>query len=242
MALPKLIAPEYTLELPSTGKKLKYRPFLVREQKLLLIAEEGGDETETVNAIRQVIKNCCLEKNLDIEDLPLFDIEYIFLQLRSKSIGEKTKLYFRHQRCPSNDNQPSNQQTEIEVDLSKVKVIKNPKHTNKIKLTSKIGIIMKYPKINLINEYGTNIGTDVIFKILGQCIDQVYDSEESYSPTDYTPEELDEFISDMTEDQFEKIKIFFDTMPTLKHTIKFVCIECGEKENIEVQGLQRFFT
>ena len=119
MALPKLTAPEYTLEIPSTGKKIKYRPFLVKEQKLLLTANEDDDEKEIIDAIKQVIKNCCLTTTLDVEDLPLFDIEYIFLQLRAKSVGEKATLFFTHQECPKNNNSPSKKQTEVEVDLVK---------------------------------------------------------------------------------------------------------------------------
>jgi len=242
MALPKLTAPEYTLELPSTGKKIKYRPFLVKEQKLLLTAGEGGDEEESINAVKQVIESCCLSKNLNIEELPLFDIEYIFLQLRSKSVGEKTTLFFRHQKCPENNDGPSKKQTEVEIDLSKIKVKKNPKHTNKIKLTNDVGIIMKYPKMDMINTYTEkDVDGESIFKLIGQCIDQIYDSEESYSSTDYTPEELDDFLSSMTESQFENFKNFFETMPSLKHTIEFTCTDCEGKEKVEVQGIQHFF-
>jgi hypothetical protein len=243
MALPKLTAPEYTLELPSTGKKIKYRPFLVKEQKLLLTANEDDDEKEVIDAIKQVIKNCCLTKTLDVEDLPLFDIEYIFLQLRAKSVGEKATLFFTHQECPKNNNSPSKKQTEVEVDLSKIKIKKDPKHSTKIKLTNDVGIIMKYPKIELINTYTEeDVSGEEIFKLIGKCIEQIYDSEGSYSSTDYTPEELDDFISSMTESQFGHFKDFFETMPSLTHSIKFTCVECEKEEEIEVKGIQHFFT
>ena len=135
MALPKLNVPEYELELPSNGQKIKYRPFLVREQKILLMAQEGNEEKEIVRAVRKVITDCCITNGLDVEELPLFDIEYFFLQLRSKSIGEKVRLYFRHQICPKNEDKPAKNQTEIEVDLTKTKVIRNKKHNPKIHYT-----------------------------------------------------------------------------------------------------------
>ena len=242
MALPTLNAPEHTLELPSTGDKVKYRPFLVKEQKILMLAQEGDSEEESVEAIKQIINNCCSLDEKAIENLPLFDIEYIFLQLRSKSVGESVTLYFRHQECENNDNQPSTKQTEINVDLSKVKVTKDPKHTTKIQLTKDVGVIMKYPKIDLINKYQeTGLNADTIFELIGNCIDKVYDSENSYNNSDYTPEEMENFISSMTETQFQDIRNFFDTMPVLKHTVKFTCVDCGFKDNIELEGIQSFF-
>ena len=244
MALPKLSIPEYELTLPSNQQKVKYRPFLVKEQKVLMIAEEGKDDQEIVNAIKQIISDCTISKDVDISSLPLFDIEYFFLQLRSKSIGEKVKLFFRHQNCPDNNNEPAKNQTEIEVDLSKVKVIIDKNHKTKIELTKDIGIIMKHPKIDLINKFrGKEINEMAnIFKLISECIDQVYDADEIYNTTDYTPKELEEFISTMTEEQFKRVQDFFETMPKLKHKVKFKCIDCKYEDTLEVEGLQNFFT
>jgi hypothetical protein len=244
MALPKLSVPEYELELPSNQQKVRYRPFLVKEQKILMIAEEGKDEQEIVKAIKQIISACTLSKDVDISSLPLFDIEYFFLQLRSKSIGEKVKLFFRHQICPDNNNEPAKNQTEIEVDLNKVKVIKDKKHKSKVELTKDIGLVMKHPKIDLINKFQGKEMNDManIFRLISECIDQVYDADETYNATDYTPKELEEFISDMTEGQFKRVQEFFETMPKLKHKISFKCIDCKYEDTLEVEGLQNFFT
>ena len=244
MALPKLNVPQYELELPSNGKKITYRPFLVKEQKVLMMAQEGNDEQETIRAVRKVITDCCITNGINVDELPLFDIEYFFLQLRSKSIGEKISLYFRHQICPNNDNLPAKNQTEIVVDLNKVKVIKDKKHEPKIKLTDDVGIIMKHPKIDMINKFQNLDRTNItaVFEIIGNCVDQIYDANETYSPTDYTPKELEAFLSEMTETQFEKIQDFFLTMPKIKYSAKFKCIDCQYEDVVEVEGLQNFFT
>ena len=243
MALPKLSVPEYDLTLPSNGQKIRYRPFLVKEQKILMIAQEGNDEKETVDAVKKIISNCCLTEGVDVEEMPLFDVEYFFLNLRSKSVGEKVSLYFRHQKCPENDNEPAKNQTEIEVDLNKVKVVKDKKHNPNIKLTKDIGIVMKHPKVNSMGKFQSNKEKDMslIFKIIGECIDQVYDADDTYSATDYTPKELDEFLSNMTEDQFLKIQTFFETMPKIKQNVKFKCVDCEFEDVVEVEGLQNFF-
>ena len=242
MALPKLNAPEYELELPSNGQTIKYRPFLVKEQKILMIAHEGEDEKETVGALTEILSNCCLTENIKIDELPLFDIEYFFLQLRSKSVGEKVRLLFRHQECPKNDNKPAKNQTEIEVDLTKTKVIKNKNHNPKIKLTKDIGVLMKHPKINSINSTNGQSEMTTVFNMIGECIEQIYDADNTYSSSDYTPKELEEFLSDMTEEQFGKIQLFFDTMPKIKQDIKFKCTDCKYEDTVEVEGLQNFFT
>jgi hypothetical protein len=244
MALPKLSIPEYELELPSNKQKIKYRPFLIKEQKILMIAQEGKDEKEMVMAIKQIIKDCTITGDIDIDSLPLFDIEYFFLQLRSKSIGEKIDLFFRHQKCPENNNEPAKNQTQIKVDLSKVKVVKDKKHNTKIKLTKDIGIIMKHPKIDLLNKFQGKSMTEMstVFNLIGECIDQVYDTDETYNATDYTPKELEEFISTMTEEQFKKVQDFFNTMPKIKHTVNFKCVDCKFEDTLEVEGLQNFFT
>ena len=241
MPLPNISVPTYELKFPSDGTKIKYRPFLVKEQKLLLIAQEGNDDEEIISAIKELLSNCCVEGDLNIDDRPTFDIEYFFLNLRSKSVGEKVELYFRHQECPENNGMPAKNQTEITVDLSKVEVKKEEKHSNKIKLTDDVGIIMQYPKIETSVFVSNPNNIELALNVIKDCIGQIYDSETVYTSQDYTPEELDEFVSNMTEEQFTKIKNFFDTIPKLKHTVEFVCADCKFKDSVEVEGLQSFF-
>tara|TARA_R110000824_G_scaffold49838_12_gene139695 strand:- start:974 stop:1708 length:735 start_codon:yes stop_codon:yes gene_type:complete len=243
MPLPSMTVPTYDFELPSTGEKINYRPFLVKEQKLMLIAQEGGDEKEALEAIKQILENCCLNPDIKINELPLFDIEFFFLQLRSKSVGEKVQLYFRHQLCPKNDGQPSNTQTEIEVDLNEVKVQTDPSHNKKIDLNDGVGMIMKYPKVDsLANiDFKNQDNLDGIIKFIGNCIEKIYDKNEMYTQQDYTPEELNEFITNLTEDQFNKIQNFFDTSPKIKHLVNFKCADCGIEDKLEVEGIQSFF-
>lgn len=241
MALPKLDVPIHELTLPSTGKKLKYRPFLVKEQKLLLMAGEGNDPKDMVNSLRQIIINCCVENDLDVESLPLFDIEYIFLQLRSKSVGEVSTVKFKCKNIV--DESPCGGVIESEIDLSKIKVDKDKRHDNKIELLNKLGMIMKYPRIELLTEIENleNTNMDEIIKIIAKCIDSIYDEDTVYSSKDHTPEELENFLLGMTQEQFEKVQLFFETMPRLKETIATKCEKCGLEDTIELEGLQSFF-
>lgn len=240
MALPKLDVPVYNLELPSTGKEIKYRPFLVKEQKLLLMASEGEDPREMVDSMRQIINNCCVEE-IAVEELPLFDIEYIFLQLRSKSVGETSNVKFRCKNII--EEKECNGIVEIDIDLSKIKVQKNEKHNNKIKLTENLGMIMKYPRIELLTsiENLKENSMDDVITIIAQCIDSVYDSDEVYNSKDHTVEELQGFLLGMTQQQFEKVQLFFETMPRLKETVNFKCEKCKAEDTIELEGLQSFF-
>jgi len=238
MALPKLDVPIYDLELPSTGKKLRYRPFLVKEQKLLFMASEGQDPAEMVTAMRQILTNCCVDE-INVEEIPLFDIEYLFLQLRSKSVGEISTIRFP---C-RNEEKKCDEVIEVEIDLSKIKVHKNKKHDKQIKLTDTLGLMMKYPKIELLSSLENLAANnmDEVIKIISQCIDNIYDADTIYSTKDHTEEELEEFLLDMTQDQFEKVQLFFETMPKLSKTIKYECKKCKFKDSIELEGLQSFF-
>jgi hypothetical protein len=243
MALPKIDVPLYELNLPSTEEKISYRPFLVKEEKILLMAMEGKDEKEITKAVKQIINNCVVTKGIDSEKLPLFDIEYILLNLRSKSMGDIIKTSYVHQDCPQAKEEGKEPKAiEVEIDVSLIKVTKDPKHTNKIQLTKDVGVIMKYPDVSMMDKM-QNIDTtnpDSAIDIITKCIESLYDEETVYGKTDYTPKELKEFILNLTQEQFSKIEQFFATIPKLQTEIEFVC-DCGYKEKILLEGLSSFF-
>lgn len=233
MALPKLDVPIYELELPSNGETISYRPFLVKEEKILLMAVEGKDQKEMITAIKQIITNCILTKGIKPEKLPLFDVEFLLLNLRSRSTGDIIKTRYVHKDCKP---------VELEIDVNDIKVVKDPKHTNKIQLTNTVGMTMKYPDINMMNNIKDLAGekTEEVFDIIIKCIESVYDEEETYGKSDYTPTELKEFILGLTQEQFKKIEVFFSTLPKMQKEISFECT-CGYTEQITLEGLPSFF-
>ena len=233
MALPKLDVPIYELTLPSTDEPISYRPFLVKEEKILLMATEGKDTKEITTAIKQILNNCILTDEIKPDKLPLFDIEYILLNLRARSMGDVIKTNYVHKDCKP---------VELEIDVRTIEIHKNPEHTNKIELTGDVGLIMKYPDITMMNQV-QNIDTqktDEAFNIIAKCIESVYDEENVYNKSDYTPKELKEFILNLTQEQFKKLEVFFETMPKLYKDIEFNC-NCGYKETIRMEGLAIFF-
>ena len=239
MALPKLTVPEYEAILPSTEKVIKYRPFLVKEEKILLTALEAEDDDIMADAIRQIVNNCVLEE-LDVFKLPTFDIEYLFLRLRAKSVGEKVTLGLRPWGCPNNEGKLCEKSTEVEINLEEVKVIKDENHSSKIMLSDDIGVKMKYPDIKNINIIDADSAITGM-NIVRNCVDMVFTKDETFERDSFTDEELEEFIDSLNSDQFKKIKEFFDTMPTLKHTTKYKCETCGEEKETTLQGLNSFF-
>ena len=238
MALPKLNVPVYEAVLPSTEKVIKYRPFLVKEEKLLLTAMEGGDETAMIPAVKQIINNC-VQGELDVEKLPTFDIEYLFLRLRAKSVGEKVTLGLKPWGCPKNNGELCENSTQVDINLEEVVVIKNDKHSNKIMLDDKIGIMMKYPNISQVGIKGSD--SEMGMNIIKSCIKMIFTEEETFEKDTFDDKELDEFIESLNTQQFTLIKDFFDTMPVLKHTAKYKCDTCGEKKETVIQGLNSFF-
>ena len=240
MALPKIDAPIYELEIPSTGSTIKYRPFLVKEEKILLMALDSEDEKEQVNAIKQTINNCCLDE-INVEDLPMFDLEYLFLQLRAKSVGETVTLDIPCEKCK--------EKTEHIIDISKVVVYKDPDHTNKIEITETVGMMLNYPKIDIISLMGgetlgeNHKSLDVLLDMIVECIDYLYDEDTTYSSGDSTKKELKEFILNLSQAQFDKINTFYETMPKLQHPFKVTCKnnKCKHKEERTIQGMQSFF-
>ena len=238
MALPKLNVPVYEAVLPSTEKVIKYRPFLVKEEKLLFTAQESGEEA-VLPAVKQIIKNC-VQGELDIDNMPLFDIEYLFLRLRAKSVGEEVTLGLKPWGCPQNNGELCEFTTEVSVNLEEIKCVKDKKHTSKIMLDDKIGIMMKYPDISQMN-MGKSENDIMGMKIIKNSINMIFTEEDTHERDSFTDKELDEFIDSLNTKQMDKIRNFFETMPTLKHTVKYKCETCKEEKETTVQGLQSFF-
>ena len=241
MALPKLNVPVYEAILPSTEKVIKYRPFLVKEEKLLLTAQESGDDA-LLPAVKQIIKNC-VQGEIDINNMPLFDIEFLFLRLRAKSVGEEVTLGLKPWGCPNNEGELCEKTTKVNINLEDVKVIKDEKHSSKVMIDDVIGIKLSYPDMN---KLGNMVGTEITsasegMKVIKDCIDMIFTKDETYEKGSFTDKELDEFLDSLNTQQFMKIKDFFDTMPALKHTVKYKCETCGEDKETTIQGLNSFF-
>jgi len=236
MALPKLTTPTFELEVPSTDEKIKYRPFLVKEEKILLMAMESGENKDIVQAVKDIVSECTFNK-LNLGTMPMFDVEYIFLNIRAKSVGEISKLNLL---CPDDGKTYTN----VEIDLSKVEVQVEKDHTNKIELSDDMGMIMTYPTIDLFAESGIeNITANNMLDVIGSCILQIYEEkgEKVYEAKDQTKKELIEFIESMNTKQFKLLQKFFDTMPKLKHEITIKNPKTKKESKITLTGLNDFF-
>ena len=241
--LPKLDVPIYEVKLISTGKTIRFRPFLVKEQKLFLMASESTDPKETINTIRQVLKNCILDE-LDIDSLPTFDLEFLFMNLRARSVEEVVDLKYKCNNIVKNDKDEDTTCTgsvEFKLNLLEIEPIKDPNHTNKIQLTENLGIALKYPSFDMIQKYESKSENEIMAGVLTDCIDYVFDNDQIYYAKDQTKEELDEFIDNLQQKDLEKIKVFFDTMPEIKKDVHFKCPKCLYEEDIQIKGLQSFF-
>ena len=236
MPLPTIEVPKYKLKIPSSGKMVTFRPFLVKEEKILLtVLETNSNTTSLSEALAHLIDNCIITKDIDIESLAPFDLEYIFLQLRAKSVGETVELQVK---CKNEDCSLGD--FPWEVDLGEMKVIKDKEHTNKIELSDELGIIMKYPTMK--DSYGLNIkDTEDIFGAITNCIDSIYTKEEVFSSKDHTKEELEEFIEQLSPEYFKKIIVFFETMPSMSNDIECTCPKCKEVTTIGLRGIEDFF-
>ena len=236
MALPKLTTPTYELEVPSTDEKLKYRPFLVREEKILLIALESGKSEDIITAIKDIVTECTYGK-IDLGKMPMFDVEYIFLNIRAKSVGEVSTLKLL---CPDDKETYVN----VDIDLSEIMVQVDEGHNPKIELTDEMGMIMTYPTIDSLNATGvTDITADNMLDVISVCILQIYDKkgEEVFETKDQTKKEVSEFVESLNTKQFADVQKFFDTMPKLKHTVELENPKTGVKSEIVLQGLNDFF-
>ena len=236
MALPKLNTPTYELEIPSTDEKIKFRPFLVKEEKILMMALETKENAQIISAVKDIVSECTFNK-LNISTMPMFDVEYIFLQIRSKSVGEVSKVQIL---CPDDKKTYTN----VEIDLNEVKVQVEDGHTNKIELTDSMGIIMTYPNIDSFSENGIqDINASNMLDVIGTCILQIYEDkgEKVYEAKDQTKKELVEFIEQLNTKQFKDVQKFFDTMPRLKHTIKVKNPKTKKTSDVTLSGLNDFF-
>jgi hypothetical protein len=232
VSLPKLVTPEHTIELPSTGEKVNFRPFLVKEEKILLTALEAGENSDIVKAIKQVMTNCILS-DLDVDNISFFDFEYLFLMLRSKSVGNGLDLTLLH-NCedPGIENK-------VMVDLDTIKVKFPKEHTSKIMIDDVYGVKMKYPTIKDSEKY-QNMSNENLLEILGDFIEFVYDKNNVYD--EFTEKEMSDFVESMNKSQLENIMTFFNNMPSLKHDLTYTCKKCKETVTHKIAGLNSFFT
>jgi len=233
MALPKLASAKFELTLPSTGEKVEYRPFLVKEEKALMIAQQAGKSEDIMRAVKDVITSCTFEK-VDAEKLPIFDLEYIFINLRAKSVGEIVKLMVT---CPDDNTT----KVQVDVDLTKIECHKEVGHDTNIRLTDEIGLIMDYPKVSSVTELDLDNEMESTFNVIKSCVRQVYDSNNVYEKVDMDKNDLDEFIESMTHDQFERVQEFFNTMPKVRHMIKVKNPKTGVDGEVVLEGMQSFF-
>ena len=240
MSLPKLDVPTYELELPVSKKKIKYRPFLVKEQKNLLMAMESNETTTIQQNIKDILYNCTLTEDIDVEKLPIIDVEYYFLQLRAKSIGEVVESRYR---CNNEvDGEECGNIMEKDINLNDIKVEMDDSVSPEIQLTDKVIIKMKYPEFGIVKDslQYDNI-TDVTFNMISESIEYIYDGEQFYYATEAQPGEMLDFVESMNQEQFSKVEEFFDNLPKLKETVEIDCSKCGFHHTIEVEGLESFF-
>ena len=233
MALPKLNTVTYDLSLPSTGQKLEYRPFLVKEQKALMIAQESNDNKQIEKAFAQIINDCVID-DVDPYAMPMFDIEYIFLRIRGKSVGEKVQLNLL---CPDDEET----RVSVEIDLEEVDVQMQKEHTNTIELSNDVSMIMKYPCLKDMIGFDEEGEITNLFEMIKRCVSEVRQGETVYNRVDISDKELDEFIESMTASNFEDVTNFFQTMPKLMHVVDVTNPKTKKKNEIPIEGLQSFF-
>lgn len=228
MALPVVKTPTYDLVIPSTGQKVKYRPFLVKEEKILMVAAESEDRKEIMNAMKQIVISC-VEDEIDVNDLATFDLEYIFISLRSKSVGETVDLTVKCEFC--------DEENKTRLDFADIKVTEQGDASNKVEITDSMGIVMKYPSIDGISKIEN---ADPIGVIKG-CIDYIYDDKQVYKASEADPSELDDFVNSLGYKEMEKVKAFFDSMPKITKDVKFKCNSCKKQNTMTIEGFDNFF-
>ena len=239
MPLPTIEVPNYNINIISVPDTIKYRPFLVKEEKILLTALSGEDETEIINAIKQIISNCIIEPEINVNILPIFDIENLFVNLRSKSVGSLSTIGLACNEC-----EESNQ---FEINLDDIQINTDKKHTKDIELIKDvIGVTMKYPSIDILtsveNTEEDDAGISQVYDLVSDCIETIYTTDEEFQMTDYTDLERNEFFESLTQEHFLKIQEFFDTMPYIYYDLKYDCEHCNHKEKLNIRGIQNFFT
>lgn len=237
--LPKVDVPIYELKLISQKEPVRFRPFLVKEQKLLMMTQESEDKTSILQTVKQIITNCVLSE-VDVEDLPLFDIEYIFLNLRARSIGEISTLNYKCANEVGEDKRKCGNVIKFDLELLNIKPKVSENHLNRIEINDELGMMMKYPKLNMLGD--TNYSDESkILDLIISCIDSIYDKETIYYTKDVSKKEVEDFVDSLPTSVIEKIKLFFDTMPKISHDLNFECKSCGYKETVTLEGLDAFF-
>ena len=238
MPLPKISTPTYELELPSSGQTVKYRPFLVKEEKVLVIALESEDNKQITNAIKAVLKSCIQTRGVKVEHLPTFDIEYLFLNIRGKSVGEELEV---------NIICPDDKETQVKtlINLDDIQIEKDENHTNKIKLDENLMMEMKYPSLEQFIknnfDFDEKNQMDQSFELIATCIDKIYNEDEVWATADCTKKEVNDFLESMNSSQFKEIETFFETMPKLSHTIKVTNPKTKVESDVVLEGLASFF-
>ena len=240
MPLPTIETPTYELKLPSSNKKIKYRPFLVKEEKILILALESKNSLEMTNAVQDVLKKCILTKGVNVDELPTFDIEYVFLNIRAKSIGEDIKLTVT---CPD-DNETK---VPVTIYVDEIKVQKQKGHTTDIVLDDKMTLRMKYPSLsqfiesNFDTDDSSETVVDKTFKVVANCMDTIFTLEDAWDAKDYTPKERLDFVGQLNSKQYKEVEKFFETMPKLSHKIEVINPKTKKKSDIVLEGLSDFF-
>ena len=235
MGLPTIAVPKYTLTVPSSGQQIEYRPFLVKEEKILLLANESKDEKEQIRAMKQAIENCTFGK-VDVNTLASFDVEYLFLKLRSKSVGETVEVGVKCSECETN--------CPTTIDLSTVEVNFNPKFSNRIALTETIGVLMRYPTyedMSKISDAQKKEDNNSIMDFVASCVDKIYDGQQIYNTVDFTKQEVLNFLEELSQSSLRKIMSFFELMPSLQKEIKVICKKCNKESEVMLKGAQSFF-
>ena len=236
MGLPINPTPVYNLTIPSSGKKVKFRPWLVKEEKALLIAQQSEDSEVMVDTLKNVIQSCLTSK-VNVSELSTFDIEYIFTQIRGKSVGEDVELVFKCGYCTD-----PKAKVKISFDITKIDVEVPKEHEKKIQLFNDVGVVMKYPSINTVKNIDTKTNDiEQIFSIVASCIDYIYDNENVYQSDDISKEEMDNFLSQLTSEQFVKLEKFFDTLPKMRKVVEYDCPVCGKHNTVTLEGMTSFF-
>jgi len=240
MSLPKMNSPVYTVKVPSTNQQVTFRPFTVREEKALLLAQQSEDTGIMSNTLKLIIEGCVKEK-INVDKLAIFDVEYLFTQIRAKSVGEMVDLIFTCAYCVDEDEKPKNKMR-IGFDLTEIEVVRDPNHTNKIHLFGECGVIMNYPNLNTFRKAdGKEEDINAIIEVVTDCIEAIYSGDEMFYASEQTREELEEFVLNLTKHQFELLEEFFVTIPKFKKDVEFNCPACKAHNKVTLEGTASFF-
>jgi len=240
MALPMMNTPTYNMVVPSSGVSVKFRPFLVKEEKALLIAQQSEDPRIMVDTLKNVINDCVLDK-IDASKLATFDLEYMFTQIRAKSVGENIELVFQCDEDHGEQNEKA--KVKVTIDLTTIEIKKNPEHTNQVSLFGDVGVVMKYPNIDVIRKLESldSDDLDVIFEVVAASIDYIYQGDELFHSKEQRPDDIMHFLNNLTTEQFSKLQQFFVTMPRLYKEVEYNCPVCGKHHKKLLEGMQSFF-